>query len=44
MLMEDFDKNDNKKYNIISNLSKINMEKIFLDIEKNDIESISIIN
>ena len=39
-----FDKNENKKYNIISNLSKINMEKIFLDIEKNDIESISIIN
>ena len=39
-----FDKNENKKFNIISNLSKINMEKIFLDIEKNDIESISVIN
>ena len=39
-----FDKNENKKFNIISNLSNLNMEKIFLDIEKNDIESISIIN
>lgn len=34
-----FDKNENKKFNLISNLSKINMEKIFFDIEKNDIES-----
>ena len=39
-----FDKNENKKVNIISNLSKINMEKIFLDIEKNDFESLSIFN
>ena len=36
------EKNDNEKINLISNLSKINMEKIFLDIDKNDIESISI--
>ena len=41
---ENFDKNENKNVNIISNLSKINIEKIFLDIEKNDIESISIFN
>ena len=38
-----FDKNENKKLNLISNMSKINMEKIFLDIEKNNIESIPII-
>ena len=38
------DKNDNEKINLISNLSKINMEKIFLDIDKNDIESIPILH
>ena len=38
------EKNDNEKINLISNLSKINMEKIFLDIDKNDIESIPIIH
>ena len=37
-----FDNNENKKFNFIPNISDINMEKIFLDIEKNDIESIPI--
>ena len=38
------EKNDNDKINLISNISKINMEKIFLDIDKNDIESIPILH
>ena len=37
-----FEKNDNDKFNIMPAFSKINMEKIFLDIEKNDIKSIPI--
>ena len=37
------DKNENKKINLISNMTKINMEKIFLDIENNNIETIPII-
>ena len=37
-----FEKSENKKLSLISNLSKINMEKIFLDIEKNDIDPIQI--
>ena len=37
------DKNENKRINLISNMTKINMEKIFLDIENNNIETIPII-
>ena len=37
-----FEKKENEKINIISKISKINMDKIFLDIEKNDIDSIPI--
>ena len=38
------EKNDTEKINIISNISKINMEKIFLDIDKKDIESLPILD
>ena len=37
-----FDNNESGKFNFIPYISNINMEKIFLDIEKNDIESIPI--
>ncbi len=37
-----FDKNENKKFSVISDLSKINVEKIFSEIEKNEFESISV--
>ena len=38
------EKNDTDKINLISNLSKINMEKIFLDMDKNYIEPFQILN